>query len=55
MRRSMVGVLAAVGVAMSALAGLIHGDWVLVLIASAAGATGLAACLPLPSQKKPSQ
>jgi hypothetical protein len=51
MPRSMVGLLAAVGVAMSALAGLVHGDVVLAMITCAGAATGLAAYLALPSQK----
>ena len=52
MPRSMVGLLAAVGAAMSALVGLVHGDVVMVLITWAATATGLAAYLALPSAKK---
>jgi len=53
MPRSMVGLLAAVGTAMSALAALAHNDVVLALIAVSAGAaTGLAASLALPSPKK---
>lgn len=53
MSRSMVvGLLAAVGVIMSALAGLIHGDLVPVLIAGAAAGSGLAAYLALPTSKK---
>jgi hypothetical protein len=51
MPRIMVGLLAAVGTAMSALAGLAHGDLVLVVIGDAAVATGLAAYLALPSKK----
>jgi len=43
MPRSMVGLLAAVGAAMSAPAGLAHGDLVFLIIADAAAATGLAA------------
>jgi len=39
MPRSMVGLLAAVGVAMSALAGIVHGDLALVVIADAAVST----------------
>ena len=42
MPRYMVGLLAAVGAAMSALAGLAHGDLVFAIIADAAAATGLA-------------
>jgi hypothetical protein len=41
MPRSMVGLLAAVGTAMSALVALAHGDLVWVTIASAAAAMGL--------------
>jgi hypothetical protein len=52
MPRSMVGLLAAVGVTMSALVGLIHGDLAWLTIAVAAAATGLAAYLALPSKKK---
>jgi hypothetical protein len=49
MPRRMVGLFAAVGAAMSALAALAHGDVVLVIIAAVAGvATGLAAYLALP-------
>ncbi len=51
MPRSMVGLLAAVGVAMSALAAFAHGDLVWVTIADAAAASGLAAYLALPSKK----
>jgi hypothetical protein len=42
-----VGLLAAVGAAMSALVGFAHGDLVLVTVADAAVATGLAAYLAL--------
>lgn len=52
MPRGMVGLLAAVGAAMSALAGLAHGDLVWVIIGNAASATGLAAYLALLPQKK---
>jgi hypothetical protein len=52
MPRTMVGLLAAVGTAMSALVGLAHGDLVWLIIADAAAATGLAACLALPANKK---
>jgi hypothetical protein len=54
MPRTMVGLLAAVGAAMSALVGLAHGDLVWVAIADAAAATGLAAylALPVPNKKK---
>lgn len=52
MFRSMVGLLAAAGVAMSALVAFNHGDSVLVMISGAASATGLAAYLAVPSSKK---
>ena len=49
MPRSMVGLLAAVGAAMSALIALAHGDISVVAIAiCAASATGSAAYLALP-------
>jgi hypothetical protein len=48
MPRSMVGLLAAVGTAMSSLAAFAHGKLVWLAIADAAVATGLAACLALP-------
>jgi hypothetical protein len=52
MPRSMVGLLAAVGAAMSALVALAHGDVALVLMAAVCGtATGSAAYLALPSKK----
>lgn len=51
MPRSMVGLLAAVGVAMSALVGLAHGDLVWVAIADAAAASGLVAYVTAPSKK----
>ena len=53
MPRNMVGLLAAVGTAMSALVAFAHGTLVWVAIADAAAATGLAAYLALlPLQKK---
>lgn len=52
MRRSVVGLLAAVGTAMSALVAFTHGDHVWELIAAAAAANGLVAYLPLPHPKK---
>jgi hypothetical protein len=53
MARSMVGLLAAVGAAMSALIALAHGDIVVMIMAVAAGATtGSAAYLTLPVSKK---
>ena len=51
MPRSMVGLLAAAGVAMSELVAFAHGDLVWVTIADAAAASGLAAYLALPSKK----
>ena len=48
----MVGLLAAVGAAMSTLVGLTHGGLEATLIGAAAVATGLAACLALPPSKK---
>ena len=53
MPRIMVGLLAAVGTAMSALVAFAHGDLIWVTIAEAAAATGLAAYPALlPPQKK---
>jgi hypothetical protein len=52
MPRSMVGLLAAAGVAMSACVGLIHGDLVPAMIAGAASASGLAAFLAIPPSKE---
>jgi hypothetical protein len=52
MAQSMVGLLAAVGAAMSALVGLAHGELVWVIVAGAATATGAAAYLALLPQKK---
>ena len=50
MPRSMVGLLAAAGAAMSVSAVLAHNDVFLLIIAAVAGAaTGLAACLALPA------
>jgi hypothetical protein len=52
MSRSMVGLLAAVGAAMSAVVAFAHSDLALVIIAVGAGtATGSAAYLALPSKK----
>jgi hypothetical protein len=51
----MVGLLAAVGAIMSALAGLVHGALVWVVITNGAAASGLVAYLALPPQKKPFQ
>lgn len=50
MPRRMVGLLAAAGAIMSAVAGLIHSDLVLAIIAGAGVATGLAGYLALPSK-----
>lgn len=52
MPRSMVGLLAAVGAAISVVASLAHGDLFWVAVADAAAATGLAAYLVLPPTKK---
>jgi hypothetical protein len=51
MSRRMVGLLAAAGAAMSALTALTHGDSVPLMIAGAAGATGLATYLAAPAGK----
>jgi O-antigen/teichoic acid export membrane protein len=50
--RSVVGLLAAVGTAMSLLAALAHGDLFWAAVAGAAVAWGLAAYLALPPTKK---
>jgi hypothetical protein len=56
MSRNMVGLLVAVGTAISVLAGLAHGDLASAIIAAIAGAaSGTAAYLPLPSTKKSPQ
>lgn len=52
MFRSMVGLLAAAGAAMSALVAFNHGDSVLIMILGAASTTGLAAYLAAPPSKK---
>ena len=52
MSRSMVGLLAAVGAAMAACVGLVHGVLLLPLIAGVAVATGLAAYLAQQPSKK---
>ena len=52
MPRSMVGLLAAVGTAMSALVGLAHGVLIWLALADAAAATGLSAYLALMPIKK---
>jgi len=51
-RAVVVGLLAAVGAAMSALVGFARGDLVWMIIADAAAATGLGAYLALPPKKK---
>jgi hypothetical protein len=48
----MVGLLAAVGTALSALVAFVHGDLAWIMIGDAAAATGLAAYLALPKIKK---
>jgi hypothetical protein len=50
--RSMVGLLAAVGAAMSALVGLTHGDLAWGMVVCSASATGLVAFWAMPSSKK---
>lgn len=52
MSRGMVGLLAAVGVAVSALVGFVHGGLLPVAIVGAGVATGLAAYMALPPSKK---
>jgi uncharacterized membrane protein YuzA (DUF378 family) len=52
MPRIMVGLLAAVGTAMSALVGLAHGELVWAIIGDAAAASALAAYLAFPASKK---
>lgn len=52
MPRAMVGLLAAVGTAMSALVAFVHGDLAWVTIGNAAAAAGLASYLALPINKK---
>ena len=53
MSRSMVGLLAAVGAAMSALVAFAHGDLVWLVIVNAAVATGLAAYAAAPPPAVP--
>jgi hypothetical protein len=48
----MVGLCAAAGAIMSAFVGLIHGDFVPVMIVGSGSAAGLAAYLALPPSKK---
>ena len=52
MPRIIVGLLAAVGVTMSALIAYTHGSLAWVIIASASAATGVAAYAAAPDQKK---
>jgi hypothetical protein len=52
MPRSMVGLLTAIGVAMSVVASLAHGDLFWAATVDAAAAAGLAAYLALPPTKK---
>jgi hypothetical protein len=52
MPRSVVGLLAALGVVLSSLLGLTHGDLTPLVIVSSGTATGLAAYLALPASKK---
>ena len=52
MRRTMVGLLAAVGATMAALVSFIHGDSDLVVLLAAGAATGLASYLAVESGKK---
>jgi hypothetical protein len=51
MLKAVVGVLAALGTAMAAMAGLVHGHLIPIVILSAAAATGLADFLALPGKK----
>jgi hypothetical protein len=51
MPRSMVGLLAAIGVAMLALTLFVHGDLIWMTLVTAAAAIGLAACLARRSTK----
>jgi len=51
MPRSVVGLLAAVGAAVSVLAALVHGDLVAVTAATAGLATGLGVYFSLPTKK----
>jgi hypothetical protein len=51
--RKVVGLLAAVGAAMSALVGLAHGTAQMVLLIAGAIVAGLAARQALPAQKSP--
>jgi hypothetical protein len=51
MPRSVVGLLAAVGTAVSLVAGMAHGGLFWTAVVDAAAATGLAAYLALPNKK----
>jgi hypothetical protein len=52
MRRSVVGLLATAGAAMTAFGTLLHGLFVWLIIFAGAAATGLVTCLSLVSNKK---
>ncbi len=54
MSRSGVGLLAAVGTAMSSLVAFAHGYLIWMIIVIAAAATGLVACLAAPCKKNAS-
>lgn len=51
MSRTVVGLLAAVGATLSVLASMIHGHLEPLVVAAVGSASGLAACLALPSKK----
>src|SRR5215469_940869 len=55
MPRSVVGLLAALGVVLSSLLAFVHGDLTPLVVVGSGTATGLAAYLALPSQKSPVQ
>ena len=52
MPRGAVGLLAALGVALSSLIGFVHGDLMPLIVVGSASATGMAAYLALPPLKK---
>jgi hypothetical protein len=52
MRRTMVGLLAAVGAIMAALVNFIHGPPILVVVLAIGSATGLASYLAVEQEKK---
>jgi hypothetical protein len=54
MPRSVVGLLAALGVLLSSLLAYVHGDFTPLVVLGSASATGLAAYLALPPSKKTS-